>query len=327
MHTAAARDVTKARDLLASGDEAGAIALARQAMTMGSADAHALFAEWQLVGHPLPRDLAGARRCLRTAAQAGHPWATMAEIALTASGSGAPADWAGAVALLERAAARRIADAQAHLALLSAMDLAPDGAPRSVPALETLGTAPLVRRCGGFLSPQECAHIALSARDVMEPSTVADPRTGNRIAHPIRTSSAATIGPTRETLPIQAILRRIAALTGVPANHGEPLSVLHYAPGQQYRMHMDALPGAVNQRTTTVLLFLNEGYAGGETAFEASGLAVAGRGGDAILFANVLSDGAPDPRSRHAGLPVHQGTKWLATRWIRARPFDVWSGD
>jgi prolyl 4-hydroxylase len=206
------------------------------------------------------------------------------------------------------------------------MNLGDDGYPAQVQECETLSDSPHVKLWRNFLSPYECGLIAQSVQDILEPSMVADPRTGQVIAHPIRTSSAAPIGPTRESLPIQAILRRIAAATRTDVRQGESLTVLHYAPGQQYRMHMDALPHVANQRIATVILYLNEGYAGGETIFEANGLTIAGKGGDALYFENVTPEGAPDPASRHAGLPVRQGAKWVATRWIRARPFDVWQG-
>lgn len=49
------------------------------------------------------------------------------------------------------------------------------------------------------------------------------------------------------------------------------------------------------------------------------------RGGDALLFVNTLADGLPDPGSRHAGLPVTHGAKWLATRWIRRAAIDPWT--
>ena len=102
---------------------------------------------------------------------------------------------------------------------------------------------------------------------------------------------------------------------------------MHYAPGQQYREHLDTLPGKVNQRIATVILYLNEGYTGGETAFSDSGISFKGRAGDALFFRNVRPDGSPDPASRHAGRPVIQGAKWVATRWLRAGPFDVWNPD
>lgn len=318
-----------AHTALQAGRVAEAIALAEAGAARGDAPALALLASWRLFGRPVPRDLVLARDLLARAARAGDAWATLAEIAMTANGSGGPPDWPRALDLLRRAAGCH-SEAAHHLALVEAMNLADDGAPAQPPAAEIVGRGPEVRLARGLLSPAECEHIARTAVELMEPSAVIDPQ-GRRIAHPIRTASAATVGPTRESLPLRAILHRIAALAGLPTAHGEPLSVLHYAPGQQYRMHMDALPGgpnqsALNQRVMTVLLFLNDAYAGGETVFEANGLSVRGRPGDALVFANVRADGSPDPLSRHAGAPVRSGAKWLATRWIRARPYDVWEG-
>jgi prolyl 4-hydroxylase len=302
------------------------IALARSAAAQGDVDAMVELASALLVGSKVPRDLPQARRLFGAAADLGHANAALTQVALTANGSGAPPDWPGAMALLRHAAARHGGEAQDQLDLLAAMNLDTDGFPRALPQPVLLNKAPLVRQWRGFLTPAECAHIAMAVQDILAPSQVVDPGTGLLIDHPVRTSAAAAIGPTRESLPIQAILRRIAAATQSDWRQGESLTVLHYAPGQEYRAHVDSLPGSGNQRTMTMLLFLNEGYAGGETRFHAAGLEVAARGGDALCWANVLPDGSPDPASRHAGLPVRQGAKWAATRWIRALPFDVWDG-
>ena len=74
----------------------------------------------------------------------------------------------------------------------------------------------------------------------------------------------------------------------------------------------------------TVLVWLNEGYGGGETAFPELGLTIEPGMGDALIFQNVDAGGRPDPRTRHAGLPVTHGEKWLASRWIRARTVHPW---
>jgi hypothetical protein len=117
-----------------------------------------------------------------------------------------------------------------------------------------------------------------------------------------------------------ALVRQIAAATGTDVRRGETLQILRYAPGQEYRPHLDAIPGLANQRVLTVLVYLNNDYAGGEIDFPEIGLAVRGRTGDALMFANALPDGRPDPVTRHAGRPVTQGIKLLASWWIRARP-------
>jgi prolyl 4-hydroxylase len=67
----------------------------------------------------------------------------------------------------------------------------------------------------------------------------------------------------------------------------------------------------------TALIYLNDDYEGGETAFVRTGLKVRGKAGDVILFHNQGTDGGPNPMSEHAGLPVTNGAKYLATRWIR----------
>ena len=277
----------------------------------------------QAVRQLIDRQLADARATIRRAVEIGHVDGALMEVALTANGSGAPADWAKALELLRAAAANdHIAGEQ--LSLVEAMSLDSGGNPSCMPEGEVLGESPRVMHFRNLLSFTECAHIAQTARDLLEPATVVDP-SGRQIPHPVRTSHGSTIGPTREDLVIRAVETRIAAITGTTVEQGESLSVLHYAPGQEYRPHFDALPGEANQRIKTVLVYLNDGYRGGETRFMASGLTVAGRAGDAIVFDNVTADGRPDPLSQHAGLPVTQGAKWLATRWIRARAFDPWT--
>ena len=271
------------------------------------------------------RDLPAARAMIRRAVAIGHVDGALMEVALTANGSGGPADWPTALALL-RTAADTDPVAERQLALVEAMDLDQAGAPRSLPSSERLGDTPDIVRFPRLLSRDECAHIAGAVHDILEPSHVVDPATGGLREHPVRTSDGAVIGPTREDLVIRAINRRVAAISGTDIAQGEALSVLRYQPAQQFRLHHDAIAGAANQRIKTVLLYLNEGFTGGETFFPASNLTVRPVAGDAILFANTQADGTPDPRARHAGLPVTRGVKWLATRWIRARPFDIWTG-
>ncbi len=70
-----------------------------------------------------------------------------------------------------------------------------------------------------------------------------------------------------------------------------------------------------------MLVYLNEDYTGGETLFLKTGVKVRGNAGDGLLFRNAAPDGTPDPDSLHAGLPVITGEKFIASRWIRQKPF------
>ncbi|WP_199553956.1 2OG-Fe(II) oxygenase [Sandaracinobacteroides hominis] len=310
--------------LLAGGCSEEALRLAKAKAAQGNPDALMLLATWQLAGHLLPRDRVAAGRWLRAAAQAGHVEAAMMEVALTANGGlDKEADWPAALALLQ-SAARSGPLARAHLDLVDRMHITHTGLPLEPAERHRLTNDLDAYLLPGFCSAEECRHLAEAAIPVLEPALITDPLTGKVREHPVRTSHAAFLGPTRESLPARAINLRIAAASGTLVTQGEPLVVLHYAPGQQYRPHMDTLPAVTNQRIWTMLVYLNEGYRAGETQFPAIGLSIKGKLGDALLFRNTLSDGQPNPISRHAGLPVVEGRKWIATRWIREHPMSPW---
>lgn len=315
-----------AQRLLDQGRTAEAVALNTRAVTGGDADALFQRAMWTIIGQAIPRDLPAARRLLHDAARRGHSEARLIEITLAANGTGSPPDWAGALALLDAAVAAGDPHVRSLQQLLAAMTLTGDGAPNQPPSPEPLTDDGVVARVPGLLSAAECAHIATSAHDLLSPALVADPRTGQMVPHPIRTSDHAVIGPLREDVVIRALNQRLAAVSDTPLGAGEALTVLRYRPGQQFRLHSDVLPGTRNQRVTTVLVYLNEDFTGGETVFPDYGLSIRPRRGDAVIFRNTDAHGRPLPKARHAGAPVVSGTKWLATRWIRARAYDPWRG-
>ena len=125
-----------------------------------------------------------------------------------------------------------------------------------------------------------------------------------------------------EDLVVQAVNRCIAAATGTEANWGEPLNILKYTPGQQYRPHHDGTStDNVSVRVLTALIWLNDQFEGGETDFPKINVRVRGGVGDMLVFRNASDSGEIDDRTTHAGLPVTQGVKWMASRWIRAEPY------
>lgn len=308
---------------LRTGRVREAMALLRAAGAAGDAVALVELAVLYLRGDTVPRDLAAARSYLHQAVAIGHVDAALMEIALVGNGSGSAPDWRRAVDLLE-CAARADPVARQHLLLLQSMHLDSQGDPTSLPQAQRLSRSAWIRRFSGFCTPDEVLHVASVVARSLERSTIVDPSTGKLLPHPIRTSDNAAIGPTQETLVVQAINRRIAAATGTDVKQGEPLTVLRYAPGQQYRPHLDTLPNVSNQRVITAILYLNEGYEGGETQFPLLDVTCTPKTGDLLVFENVTPEGEPEPLSRHAGLPVLRGHKWIATRWIRSAPISPW---
>jgi len=304
----ARNDVHEAYRLLTAGDE------------RGEAEASFELGIWFLSGRLVRRDLAASRSHFSRAADLGHERGQLIHSALLATGIGGPRKWSEALTALHRAG-ERSAQARKELELVGLMEIDDTGDPITRPVTELVSASPRTWWARSLLTPGECGLLREIAANFLNPAVIVDPATGAMRPDPIRTSEAAIFPWVDETPFIHAINRRIASASDTSVEQGEPLQVLHYSPGQEYRGHSDALPGVDNQRILTVLVYLNEDYEGGETSFPLAGLDLRGAIGDALIFANVNDLGQPDPDALHAGRPVTEGEKWLASRWIRERPF------
>jgi prolyl 4-hydroxylase len=154
----------------------------------------------------------------------------------------------------------------------------------------------------------------------LQASQVVDPRTGRLI--PIRSARRAAAFPLVLEDPCSSDQSPDRAATARPGRRRAGASAL-LPPGEEYKLHSDALPPGPNQRIVTVLVALNQDYDGGATRFPALGFAWRGRTGEALVFRNVDVAGTPDSAARHAGCPVERGTKFLLSRWIREHPLDL----
>jgi prolyl 4-hydroxylase len=184
---------------------------------------------------------------------------------------------------------------------------------------------PPLRVLEGLLADAECAELIELARPRLQRALTVDDH-GKQQVDQRRTSEGMFFALGERPL-IRQIEQRLAGLLGVPASHGEGLQVLHYLPDQEYQPHYDwfdpELPGfdAITrdggQRIASVVMYLNTPEQGGATAFPELGLTVIARRGSAVYFAYE----GGDTSSLHAGLPVIRGEKWIATKWLRERPY------
>jgi prolyl 4-hydroxylase len=191
-------------------------------------------------------------------------------------------------------------------------------------------TAPRIVLFGNLLSAQECEEMIALSRDKLERSSVVNNETGAYDIHPHRTSYGTYFNRGENEL-IRRIESRIADLVQYPLENGEPIQILHYEPGGEYKPHFDYFdpkqPGNEHvlrqggQRIATLIMYLNDVEAGGSTVFPEVGVDILPRRGNAVYFAYCTENGTLDPRSLHGGSPVGAGEKWIATKWFRQRQY------
>jgi prolyl 4-hydroxylase len=291
----------------------------RSGQVRGEAPCFVLEGLWLLEGRVVVRDLLAARAAFRNAAALGHNSAARTYSAMLACGIGGDPDWSAALGVLldwwerDPIAARQ-------LELLEKMAIDEDGLPTERFDLKPISADPSIAMVDGLFTPEECAFLIDIGEPKMERAKIFDEQANRFVIDDIRRSFRVGFPIISEWPFIRALNLRIAAATDTDVRCGEPLQVLRYGPTDEYRPHDDALPGMDNPRVKTALVWLNDGYRGGETDFPEIGERVKGKVGDLVTFTNTLADGSPDPRMRHAGLQVTSGVKFLASRWIRERP-------
>lgn len=198
--------------------------------------------------------------------------------------------------------------------------------------IEKISEKPRIFVIPDFLSTEECDYIIAASRPHLRRSTVTDDQKVHAgVVDPRRTSQGMFF-PANSTDPVLRRLdQRIADLTGLPVENGEPIQVLSYQVEGEYQPHYDYFsPNTVGgvsqlkrggQRIATVIMYLNTPEAGGETIFPKVKISVSPKKGTALLFYSCTPWGSVDPLTLHGGAPVKVGEKWIATKWLHEREF------
>jgi prolyl 4-hydroxylase len=177
----------------------------------------------------------------------------------------------------------------------------------------------------GFLEPNLCDALIEQITANRRPSTIADD-TGEAA---FRTSETCDLDPGD---PLVARLdSRLAALTGIAPEFGEPIQGQRYEVGQEFKPHTDYFEphgpdfarycSLSGQRTWTAMIYLNDVPAGGGTRFKAIGKTIRPEAGKLLIWNNRLADGTPNGATLHQGMKVRAGCKYVLTRWYRERPW------
>ena len=175
-----------------------------------------------------------------------------------------------------------------------------------------------------FLNARDCAALIEMIDAHCEPSAVLeDPRYPE--AADFRTSY--TCGFDREHPLVMDLDTKICALLGIDPRRGEPMQGQRYHPGQQCKPHFDAfvkysphwpmLRAHGGQRIWTVMVYLNEPDAGGETNFPDALVSVKPETGMFATWNNLDPAGGMNEAAYHEGVAVTAGCKHTVTKWFR----------
>jgi prolyl 4-hydroxylase len=200
------------------------------------------------------------------------------------------------------------------------------------PQLTATSWAPRVISIRHFLTAFECAEIIQAANAHLMPSIIVD-QDGRLSTNQTRTSNEVRLRPGIRNIVTNAIERKMAAWSQFPVENGELPLVLRYEPGQSFEQHFDYFIPEMfvmgegplelgGQRVATQLVYLNDRFSGGETRFDNAGISIRPERGLCIIFHNLKPDHNVDPLTRHTGVAVERGVKWVLSRWIREIPAD-----
>ncbi len=317
----------------------------RRAASGGDARSQAMLGERLLVEGTGPAEFAEAEAAIEAAVRGGDAEAPATLAMLRTVRVAGPHAWPEVMTLLAIAADRGSERARGQLLALASPAAAASGGDQPWSRMaenvdlrgwtgagdhQVLSTSPRVAMIEGFLTPAVCDWMIGRARDRTQRAPVYDPKTGGPSVVDLRSNTAFEFLFADLDVVMALVRAKIAATLGIAQFTMEPPQVLHYAVGQRFAPHHDYLSAGEEgyelevrrggQRTTTFLVYLNDGFEGGETHFPVLQVRAKAPRGGALFFDNLDEAGRPDPRTLHAGLAPRSGEKWLLSQWIRTPP-------
>lgn len=186
-------------------------------------------------------------------------------------------------------------------------------------------TAPLLWTVPALFTTEECANILEQGKPGPWLAATVNAESGRVVDTRIRSSTTAVL---RDPALADELFRRIrphvpARMTTEMGDRGRigmdvvgiylPLRIYRYEVGQQFGLHQDqsyAGEGGT-QSLLTLMVYLNEGFSGGETDFPEQSRTIVPKTGESLLFQHKLL---------HAGKPVTEGTKYVLRSDVLYRP-------
>jgi len=176
-----------------------------------------------------------------------------------------------------------------------------------------------------FLTPEQCKKlIEIAEPQFHKATTLGKAIDGYRVAEGAWLSS--------NDEDVCKFRCMVTEMSGFPEENMEGTHVIKYEIGGEYKVHHDffhpnesyfdrEVTERGGQRVKTALVYLNEEYKGGGTEFPQREILITPKTGKLIIWNNLNEDRSLDFTSLHAGLPVEEGTKYVAVIWIRENKF------
>ena len=169
----------------------------------------------------------------------------------------------------------------------------------------------MIKEYPNFLTEDECNYIiAMSESNTLSSGRVSSDKYGYRKAKVFWLDN-------NEELVLK-IKRQISDLSNIPIENQEGLHFVKYINGGEYKLHHDG-----QNRIKTAIIYLNVGYKGGETEFPLMDRKIKPEIGKLILWDNYYESGEKIEESKHTGLPVEFGTKYIGVIWIRNKKYEI----
>lgn len=176
-----------------------------------------------------------------------------------------------------------------------------------------------------LFSPAECANILAGAESTEWFAATVNAAEGRVVDARIRSSTTAVVrdAALAETLYQRALPHVPARMTTELGDRGrvpmevtgifQPLRIYRYEVGQHFGLHQDQsyIGEKGTQSLLTLMVYLNEGFSGGETDFPEQEKTIVPKTGTALLFQHKLL---------HAGRAVTNGSKYVLRSDVLYRP-------
>lgn len=186
--------------------------------------------------------------------------------------------------------------------------------------MDIIKTTPLLFTVENFLDIKECEEI-LNFNWNWEKSRGYDHATHSDLLTESRTSSTAQINYKDINLPerLRYLNKDISELLKIEQNRIEKPQLQKYEPMERYTPHWDYFfsgPNTDNNRTGTIIIYLNDNFKGGTTSFPKMHHVVRPQQGMLVYFEYTYTKEIND-LTMHGGDVVIFGTKYIINTWIR----------